>query len=95
MIQYTAKNMTIDGTKITLDIEGKGTLTADMQEWKQLIISIGGSENIKKAKLLGDMLEFPNEVHIEIEDFISLAENQQKLPVSASLIKALHKIVRK
>jgi len=93
MIQYIAKNMKIDGTNITLDVGGKGKLTADMSEWEDLIRNVGGAENIKKAKLLGDMIEFPNNIHIEIKDFVILAEKQRKLPVSAKLIKALYKVL--
>ena len=93
MIQYIAKNMKIDGTNITLDVDGKGKLTADMSEWEDLIRNVGGAENIKKAKLLGDMIEFPNNIHIEIKDFVILAEKQRKLPVSAKLIKALYKVL--
>ena len=52
MIQYTAKNMKIDGTNITLDVDGKGILTADMSGWEDLIRNVGGAENIKKAKQL-------------------------------------------
>ncbi len=90
MKQYLAKNLHVDGNNVTLDIVGKGTLTADLSLWDEIIISIGGKSNIQKVKLLGDLLEFPNNVHIEIEDFISLAEQQKKLPV-AGFTQEIHR----
>lgn len=88
MIQYTAKNLRVNESSITLDVVGKGTLTADLSVWEDLITAIGGIENIKKGKLLGDLLEFPNDVHVEIEDFVSLAE-KQKLPATGFTQKVL------
>ena len=92
----TAKNMRVDGTLITLEIEDKGRLTVDFSLWEDLVFSIGGISNIRKVKLLGDMLEFPNDIHVEIEDFVLLAEKQQKVKLpasaSASLINALKKV---
>lgn len=103
MTNYTAKNLRKNGTKLTLDIDIKGTLTADFAKWVDLVEKIGGVSNIEKAKLLGDdLLEFPNDTHVEIEDFVFLAEKQkdekdseQKLPASASLMKALNKLTSK
>jgi hypothetical protein len=81
MNQYKAKNLQVDGTNISLDIEGKGRLTVDLAVWDSLLTSIGGQDNIKKAKIIGDdLLEFPNNIHIEVEDIIALAEQQKKLP---------------
>lgn len=105
MTKYSAKNLKKNDTKITLDIDTKGTLTADFAEWADLVLKIGGASNIEKVKLLGDdLLEFPNDIHVEIEDFIFLAEKQknetnktsieQKLPASASLLKALNKLTK-
>lgn len=92
----TAKNMRVDGTLITLEIEDKGRLTVDFSLWEDLVFSIGGISNIRKVKLLGDMLEFPNDIHVEIADFVLLAEKQQKVKLpalaSASLINALKKV---
>jgi hypothetical protein len=63
--------------------EGKGRLTVDLAVWDNLLTSIGGQDNIKKAKIIGDdLLEFPNNIHIEVEDIIALAEQQKKLPVA-------------
>lgn len=93
MTKYSAKNLKKNGTKITLDIDTKGTLTVDFAEWVDIIKKIGGISNIEKVKLLGDdLLEFPNDIHVEVEDFIFLAE-KQKLPTSASLLKALSKVL--
>jgi len=88
MKEYTATNLKVDGTKITLDVDGK-TLTADFAEWGEIIKKIGGEANVSKAKLISeDLLEFPNDVHVEVEDFVELAQ-QQNTPVSAKLHKAL------
>ena len=89
---YTAKNLKVDGSIITLDIEDIGTLSADFSSWESLIENMGGVGNIGKVKLLGDLLEFPNDVHVEIEDFITLAKSQS-VKVSASLINVLKKMI--
>jgi hypothetical protein len=86
--------MTIEGTRMTLDVTEQGEVTVDLADWEKLIKDIGGIPNIKKAKLLGDMVEFPNNVHVEIEDLVTLAEKQKNLKVSASLLKVLSKIVK-
>jgi hypothetical protein len=74
MNQYTARNMKIDGTKITIDVDGQGSITADLAEWHELIKAIGGIRNIKLGELQGDLIKFPNDTHIEIEDLLELAE---------------------
>lgn len=89
---YMAKNLKIDGSVITLNVEGIGELSADFSLWESLIKNIGGVKNIAKVKLLGDLLEFPNDVHVEIEDFITLAKDQN-IKISASLLNALIKII--
>jgi len=70
---YTAKNLKVNGSVITLNVEGIGELSADFSLWGKNLLNIGGVKNIEKVKLLGDLLEFPNDVHVEIEDFITLA----------------------
>jgi len=79
MTHYLAKDISIDGNLITLNVKGKGLLTVDFSKWKKLMDQIGGTSKIKEVKLLGDLLEFPNDIHVEIEDFVTMAE-QQKLP---------------
>ena len=86
---YTVK---VDGSIITLDIEDIGKLSADFSSWESLIENIGGAGNIREVKWLGDLLVFPNDVHIEIEDFIALAKSQGA-KVSVSLLSALRKMV--
>jgi hypothetical protein len=76
ILQVIAKNMIVDGTRITLDVEGKGVFTADLITWGSLMASIGGCPNVGKATLLGDLIEFPNGTHIEVEDLVALAESQ-------------------
>ena len=77
---YFAKNLRADGTLVTLDIKGVGTLTVDFSKWDHLVKLIGGEHNIAKAKLMGpNTLEFPNDTHVDIEDFITLAK-QLKIP---------------
>lgn len=89
---YTAENLKVDGSIITLDVEDVGTLSADFSSWESLIENMGGIEKVGEVKLLGDLLEFPNDVHVEIEDFINLAKSQG-VKVSASLLNALKKMV--
>lgn len=79
MKRYTANLIKIDGTKITLDVDGK-TMTADFSKWEGLMKLIGGEANVSKVTLLGkDTLEFPNDTHVEIEDFVELAKQQRVL----------------
>jgi ethanolamine utilization cobalamin adenosyltransferase len=94
MNQLIATKMTVDGTRMILEVTEQGEVTVDLADWEKLIKDIDGIPNIKKAKLLGDMIEFPNNVHVEIEDLVTLAEKQKNLKVSASLLKVLSKIVK-
>jgi hypothetical protein len=84
MDYYIAKDMKIDDTFITLEIEGKGRITADLSGWADLLKSIGGVQNIKKAKLLGDLIVFPNDIHVEVADILALAEKHKKSVASFS-----------
>jgi len=88
MKRYSSKLLQADGTLITLDIAGVGVLTADFSHWDTLVEKVG-KEQISKVKLLGgDTLEFPGDIHVEVEDFITLARKHPvKLPSSASFIQ--------
>lgn len=90
MNKYSAKNLQVNGTFVTLDVDGLGTLTVDFSHWDGLVTRIGGKNKIAEVKLLGDdILEFPNSIHVEMEDFIDLAKNQQiaKMPTSANFVQ--------
>ena len=85
--------MTFDGTKITLDVDGYGSVTADLAEWGELIKAIGGADKLKQAKLQVDLIELPNDTHIEVEAIIELAEKQKVRPVSASFSQRTERVV--
>ena len=90
MNKYSAKNLQASGTFVTLDVDGLGTLTVDFSHWDSLVTRIGGKNKIAEVKLLGDdTLEFPNSIHVEMEDFIVLAKNQQiaKMSTSANFVQ--------
>ena len=94
MKTYDAQNLRIDGTFVTLDVAGMGTLTVDFALWDNLLKKIGGEQNISQVKLISnDLLEFPNDVHVEVEDFITLAK-QQKVKTASFLqdVKSKYKI---
>lgn len=93
MIQYEATGLKVKDTTITLNVTGKGAVSANLAEWADLIKNIGGEGNISKVKLLGsDLLEFPNDVHVEIEDIVHLAEKQMENAATASSNSFLKKL---
>jgi len=84
----TADKMSVDGTVITIEVGGREYI-ADLADWDNLIKKIGGAANVGKAELQGDLIEFPNNTHVEVEDIMELAEKQNAPDVSAKLVEVL------